>query len=274
MNVYVVFYDDTMTVRLIFEISQPLNFLGYARSRLSSEKSYLWSREIESLFASSEPLDTVLTDIPAPIRKEVAPFKKSFAADWPAFKEELSQFRQSLESLWNPNQQKIISLMEELWLFHEGTVEVFPVMPFFRSWPRSNPLSMPIQDQSDQKVLELLIHETLHRTTESENPQSIWRYLSMVFTIKRLPTQSRFLMQHAFIYVAASWIVSLALETDFQRPQLTQEMSDQGQFTEMDGYIHSLFPFFSSELRADNPMMLAENIVECCQQHKKSKDNY
>jgi hypothetical protein len=265
--------EDTMTVRLIFQISQPLNFLGYVRSRLSLEKSPLWSREVESLFASSEPLDTVLTSIPAPIREEVAPFQRFFAADWPAFNEELSQFKQNLESLWNSNQQRILSMMEELWLFYEGIVEVFPVMPFFRSWPRSNPLSIPLQDQPDQKVLELLIHEILHRTTESENPQSIWRYLSMVFTIKRLPTQSRFLMQHAFIYVAASWIISLALETDFQRPQLNQDMSDQEQFTEMDGYIHFLFPFFSSEFRADNPMTLAENIVECCQQHKKCKDN-
>jgi hypothetical protein len=264
MDVHAVFYDDTMTVRLIFQISQPLNFLGYARSRISSERSHLWSREVESLFASSEPLDSILTKIPAPLREEVAPFQKHFAADWPAFNEELSKFKQNLESLWNPNQQRIISLMEELWLFYDGIVEVFPVMPFFRSWPRSNPLSMPIQGQSDRKVLEFLIHELLHRTTESDHPQSIWRYLSIVFTIKRLPTQSRFLMQHAFIYVAASWVVSLALETDFQRPQLNQEMSDQEQFAEMDRYIHLLFSFFSSELRADNPMMLAENIVECC----------
>ncbi|MBU7023490.1 MAG: hypothetical protein HXS40_04925 [Theionarchaea archaeon] len=222
------------------------------------------SREIENLFASSNLLDTVLTDIPAPLREEVAPFQKPFVADWPAFNEELSKFKQNLESLWNPNQQRIISLMEELWLFYDGIVEVFPVMPFFRSWPRSAPLSMPIQSQSNRKVLEFLIHELLHRTTESDHPQSIWRYLSMVFTIKRLPTSSRFLMQHAFIYVAASRIVSLALETDFQRPQLNQDMSDQEQFAEMDRYIHSLFPFFSSEFGADNPMMLAENIVECC----------
>ncbi|MGC1120717.1 MAG: hypothetical protein WBA22_06450 [Candidatus Methanofastidiosia archaeon] len=257
-----------MTLRLIFQISQPLNFLGYTRSRLSSEKSFLWSREVESLFASSEPLDTTLTNISTPIREELTPFQKSFAADWPAFNEELLRFKQHLESLWNSNQQRITSMMEELWLFYDGILDVFPVMSFFRSWPRSTPLSMPVQDQSDQKILELLIHEILHRTTESDHRQSIWRYLSMVFTIKRLPTQSRFLIQHAFIYVAASWIASLTLKTDFQRPQLNQDISDQEQFTEMDGYIHLLFPFFSSEFRADNPMTLAENIVECCQQYR------
>ncbi|MBU7041200.1 MAG: hypothetical protein HXS45_10335 [Theionarchaea archaeon] len=274
MNVHTPSHDDSMTARLIFEISQPLNFLGYARSRLSPEKSYLWSREVESLFALDEPLDTVLTRIPVPIGEEVGPFKRSFEADWPVFRLELFRFKENLESLWKSNQQRILSMMKELWLFHEGSLEVFPVMPFFRSWPRSTPLSMPILDQHDQKTLELLIHEVLHRTTESDHPQSIWRYLRMVFTIKRIPTQSRFLMQHAFIYTAASWIGALALEKEFQRPHLTQETSDQEQFIEMDEYMHFLFPFFSSELKADNPMILAEDIVECCQQDKKCQDDH
>ncbi|MBU7015284.1 MAG: hypothetical protein HXS52_09295 [Theionarchaea archaeon] len=255
-----------MTLRLIFHVSEPLNFLGYARNQLSSEKSHLWSREVESLFVSSTSLDAVLSSISLPIRREVTSFRDSFSAEWPAFSEELREFKQHLERVWDSNQKRIISLMEELWIFYDGILDVFPVMSFFRPWPRSTPLSIPLGHQSDQKVLELLTHEILHRTTESDNPQSIWRYLSIVFTIQRLSSQSRFLIQHAFIFVAASWIVSHSLKTDFQIPQLNQDISEQEQLTEMERYVQLLFRLFSSEFRTDNPMQAAETLVECCQQ--------
>lgn len=244
-------------------ISKPLNFLGFARSNISSENSFLWSRDVETLFAHDTSLNTVLSEIPLYIRKEVGPYKELFIKEWPSMYSELQSFRDHIRDLWSNNSKKIFFLMDRLGLFYSGSIDIFPVMPFFRDWPRSTPLSMPIHYESSKKILELLTHEILHRTTEAEHPQSLWHYLSMVFFIKNITKEDRFLIKHAVIYVAAAWISSAALKKDFTVPQFERETSDKDQLLRLIRYTNAIFNIFLSGVEK-NLMKLAENIVASC----------
>jgi hypothetical protein len=244
-------------------ISQPLNFLGFARCNIPSENAFLWSREVETLFAHDVSLDTVLSEVPPHIKEELAPYKESFIKEWPSMCHKLETFKDNITTLWKCNSEKIFSIMDRLGLLYIEPITVFPVMPFFRDWPRSTPLSMPIQYTSNQKLLELLIHEILHRTTEVHHPQSLWQYLSMVFLMKNITKKDRFLIQHAVIYVAASWITSVTLKKDFTVPQFEKEFSEKEKLLKITWYTHAVFYIFSSGVEG-NLMKLAEDIVTSC----------
>lgn len=252
-----------MTFEVIFTVSQPLNFLGYARNRLQNGKGILWSRDVEALFAYDNPVDTVLSHVPLHIRAVIQEYRDPFLREWPSIREELLQVKERFQAIWNSNSQKVGTLMDGLGFFYSDTVEVFPVMPFFREWPRSNPLSMPAMQWTDREVLEYLVHEILHRTSDTPHPQSLWRCLSMIFFMKKVPKERRFLIQHALIYVAAAWITSRALQEEFVMPHLKQVDSQIEQCMEMGEYMHSIFRFFSS-MKETEIMKLAENIVACC----------
>ena len=256
-----------MTFEVIFTISQPLNFLGYARSKLDQRGSIssLWSRDIETLFARDKPVDIVLSYIPQDLKETIQEYKDPFLKDWPSIHEELIHATEQLETLWDSNCQKVISLMEELGFFYTGLIEVFPVLPLFREWPRSNPLSMPAMQWTDKERLTLLIHEILHRTTDVHHLSSLWHYLSMMFFMKKVPKGRRFLLQHALIYVASSWIASHALLEEFELPEIKQKTSQREQFIEMRDFIDSLFTLFSSKEEHESAVMnLAEEIAQCC----------
>ncbi len=257
-----------MTFEVIFTISQPLNFLGYARNHLVQGEviSSLWSRDVEVLFARDEHIDLVLVHIPQDMKEVIQEYKDPFLKEWPSIHEELVHAKEQLEMLWDSNCQKVITLMEELGFFYSGLIEVFPVLPFFREWPRSNPLSMPAMPWTDKERLTLLVHEILHRTTDVHHLYSLWHYLSMMFFMKKVPKGRRFLLQHALIYVASSWIASRALKEEFELPEIKQKTSQREQFIEMRDFIDSLFILFSSrgEEHERIVMNLAEEIAQCC----------
>ncbi|MGD2250439.1 MAG: hypothetical protein PVF58_18745 [Candidatus Methanofastidiosia archaeon] len=252
-----------MGFTLTIIISKPLNFLGFARCNLLSENTFLWSREVETLFARNTSLDTVLSEVPSHIKEEVAPYKESFIREWPSLCHQLELFKDHITILWRGNSEKIFSLMDRVGIFYSKPITVFPVMPFFRDWPRSTPLSMPIQHTSTQKLLNLLIHEILHKTTEVHHPRSLWHYLSMVFLMKNITKKDRFLIQHAVIYVAASWIASVTLKKDFTVPQFEKKFSEKEQLLKITGYTRAVFDIFSSGIDGDL-MKFAENIVMSC----------
>ncbi|MBU7016290.1 MAG: hypothetical protein HXS44_02180 [Theionarchaea archaeon] len=257
-----------MTFEVIFTISQPLNFLGYARSKLDQRGvvSSLGSRDVEVLFARDEPVDMALAYIPQDMKEVFQEYEDPFLKEWPSIHEDLVQAKKQLQMLWDSNCQKVITLMEELGFFYSGIIEVFPVMPFFREWPRSNPLSMPAMPWTDKERLTLLIHEILHRTTDAHHLYSLWHYLGMMFFMKKVPKGRRFLLQHALIYVASTWIASHTLKEEFEMPEIKQKTSQREQFIEMKDFIDSLFILFSSkgEEPDRNVMSLAEEIAACC----------
>jgi hypothetical protein len=257
-----------MTFEVIFTISQPLNFLGYARNHMVQGEgiSFLWSRDVEMLFARDELIDIVLAHIPQNVKEVIQEYKDPFLKEWPSIHEELVQVKEQLKTLWDSNCQKVITLMEELGFFYSGSIEVFPVLPVFREWPRSNPLSMPAMPWTDKERLTLLIHEILHRTTDVHHLYSLWHYLSMIFFMKKVPDGRRFLLQHALIYVTSTWIASHALKEEFELPEIKQKTSRREQFIEMKHFIDSLFILFSSrgEKHERNVMDLAEEIALCC----------
>ena len=257
-----------MTFEVIFTISQPLNFLGYARNHIVEREgiSFLWSRDTEMLFARGEPVDKVLAHIPPNMKDVIKEYKTPFLEEWLSVHEELLQVKNQLKTLWDSTCQKVTTLMEELGFFYSGSIEVFPVLPYFRQWPRSNPLSMPAMPWTDKERLTFLIHEILHRTTDIRHLYSLWHYLSMIFFMKKVPQERRFLLQHALIYVASTWIASHALKEEFDMPEISQKTSKREQFIEMKDFIDSLFILFSSrgEGPEKNVMNLAEEIALCC----------
>lgn len=249
-----------MTFEVTFTISPPLNFLGYARERISRGKVFLWSRDTEMLFACDRPLESVLSEIPGHMREIVEQYKDPFLREWPSFSRKLVKFKKKLERIWESTSEEVIHLMGELGIFHSQLVEVFPVMPFFRHWPRSNPLSMPARPLTDKEILGFLAHEILHRTTDSYGPGSLWYWLTTVFIMKKVPKEKRFLIQHALIYVISEWIVSEVLESEFVKPTLVE---GEGSF-EMGQYIDSISEIFRSPFEEKKVMEFAEKIVACC----------
>lgn len=245
---------------IAFTISKPLNFLGYARDCITSERKDLWSRDVEALFASDNPLDTVLSQVPEPIKAAVHQYKDPFVTVWPSFYKELAAFKERLKAIWTTAGKTVVTLMGDLEIYYTGTIDVFPVMPFFREWPRSNPLTMPALPRTDKEILELLVHEILHRTTEVDHPQSLWHTLTIVFFMKKIPHNKRFLIQHAFIYVASSWIASHTLKEEFTIPRLEHRDTHREQWLLMEHYMHSLFGLFPP---VKDQMTFAEKIVAC-----------
>jgi hypothetical protein len=239
-------------------ISEPLNFLGYARC--SASERNLWSRDVESLFACNTSLDTVLSQVPESIKTAVHQYKDPFVALWPSFCKELAAYKERLKTIWSTTGNSVITLMDDLGIYYTGIIEVFPVMPFFREWARSNPLTIPALPLTDKEILELLVHEILHRTTEVDHPQSLWHTLSMVFFMKKIPHNKRFLLQHAFIYVASSWIASHTFAEAFTIPPLEHRDAYQKQRLLMEQYMHSLFDLFPPE---KDQLTFAEKIVAC-----------
>ncbi len=255
-----------MTFRVIFTVSQSLNFLGYARNYLPRDVVDLCSRETEAMFARDEPPDIILSQITDQIGEIVTPYLSSFMEKWPSIREELLRYRDRLERIWGSCSQDVQNLMDELAFFYSGSIQVFPVMPFFREWPRSNPLSMPANPWTDKEILEFLVHEILHRTTEVDHPKSLWHYLGMLFIMRKVNREQRFLIQHALIYVASSWIASHALKEEFTIMKLIRREFDLERCIEMEHYMHSIFAVFSSMERKEerNPVALAEEIAACC----------
>lgn len=253
-----------MTFEVIFTVSQPLNFLGYARNNLQEKVPHLWERDVETLFACDASIDTVLSRVPLHIATPIQAYKDSFIRKWPSIREELQKAQKRLETLWNIHSQTVNTLMDSTGFFYSDVIEVFPVMPFFRQWPRSNPLTMPVLPWTDKQLLEFLVHEILHKTSDAPHPQSLWRSLSMVFFMKKIPKAQKFLIQHALIYVAAAWVASQVLQEEFLKPHLKKTDSKVEQCIEMEKYITSIFSFFSTFKIYENKMELAEEIVTRC----------
>ncbi len=247
-----------MTFEVRFIISESLNFLGYARSFLERKSvSFLWSRDVEKIFACRTPLEKVLPEIPEHIREVINPYQDQYERDWPSFYEELGSFRQQLEKTWKANFTTVMDLMNDLGFFYSDPVEVFLVMPFFREGPRSNPLTMPAVPLTVREILEFLTHEILHVTTDTNIPGSLWHYMSMVFLMKKVPEKRRPIIQHALIYVAASWITSQVLKEGFK--MLKYEKIDP----EVEKLLDPITRVFLSSKKRD-PLQLAEAVLECC----------
>ena len=87
----------------------------------------------------------------------------------------------------------------------------------------------------------------------------------MIFVIKKVPQERKFLVQHALIYTAASWIASHTLEEELEMPKIEQKTSRKEQYIEMKRYIYSLFTFFLTVKEENKNLMdLAEKIAAHC----------